>query len=307
MTAIVIVNWNSGKLLENCIHSLLRNSRGTRIVVVDNASTDTSLQFGPENYTNCTLIRNCRNRGFAAACNQGWRIGSDPHVLFLNPDVEVFPGSVGCLEKTIEMDAGVWAAGGQLLSPSGSPQPKFNVRPFPTVWRVAFEMLLLDRLHVNRALWSPRAGAVGPAEVDQPAAACLMVTRQALEKIGGFDERFYPAWFEDVDLCRRIRDGGGRILYQPAARFLHHGGYSLQSLSRRNFLEFYHTNQIRYFQKHQGPRAAARVRRLIATGLLLRCAASLAYPLAPASTRVVSAKIFWGAARCILKNPGARG
>jgi len=96
-----------------------------------------------------------------------------------------------------------------------------------------------------------------------------MVARTALDAIGGFDEIFSPAWFEDVDLCRRIRNQGGRIQYQPGARFIHHGGYSLRRMRRQDFLVLFHTNQIRYFNKHHGPRTASRVKRWVILGLLL--------------------------------------
>jgi GT2 family glycosyltransferase len=126
-----------------------------------------------------------------------------------------------------------------------------------------------------------------------------MVSRRALESTGGFDEAFYPAWFEDVDLCRQMRTLGGRIRYQPEARFLHHGGYSLGQMSRQNFLEAFHRNQIRYFRKHYGAPASVRVKRWIVLGLFTRGLLSIAYPLVPGQSRAVSAGIFWKAARAI--------
>jgi GT2 family glycosyltransferase len=150
------------------------------------------------------------------------------------------------------------------------------------------------------------AAAVSAVDVDQPAAACLMVSRAALEMIGGFDEDFRPAWFEDVDLCRRIRNHGGRIRYEPGAKFLHHGSYSLGHLSRQDFLEYFHGNQIRYFRKHYGPAAASRAKHLIVIGLLIRSAAFLAAaffarPPASGESRNASAKACWKTARSISK------
>ena len=296
--SIVIVNWNSGWLLENCVQSLLRNARGSQIIVVDNASVDSSLHFIAGTKADLLVLRNERNIGFAAGNNLGWHAGKGELILFLNPDTECFPESVSCLEQTLMEDRHVWAVGGHLVSPSGQPRSDFNVRPFPTVGRVAAEMMFLDEIWPS-GHWS-RSGRAAQSscavDVDQPAAACLMVARTALESIGGFDEAFHPAWFEDVDLCRQIRNKGGRIQYQPGARFLHYGGYSLNQISRREFLEFYHTNQIRYFQKHHGSKAAARVKKLVILGLVLRSVFSLAYPLVPDSSRLSSAKTFWSAA-----------
>ena len=94
MVSIVIVNWNSGKLLENCVRSLLRNAAGCQIIVVDNASTDSSLLFLEQMQGGPAIIRNSQNIGFAAGSNLGWRAGKGSHILFLNPDTECFPGSV---------------------------------------------------------------------------------------------------------------------------------------------------------------------------------------------------------------------
>ncbi len=303
MISIVIVNWNSGRLLERCVRSLFRNAAECQIIIVDNASTDSSLRFAEEIHAGLSIFRNDRNAGFATANNLGWRAGKGTHILFLNPDTECLSESVACLENTLTKDRSVWAVGGQLIGTSGRPQSGFNVRPFPSVGRVAAEMLFIDKVwkanpwaRVNRVARYARI-----IDVDQPAAACLMVTRSALESIGGFDEGFHPAWFEDVDLCRRIRNQGGRIQYQPGARFMHHGGYSLAHLSRQDFLEIFHANQIRYFGKHYGPAAALRVKRLILLGLFLRGALSLAVSLAPNLSRADSARMFLGAARHILK------
>ena len=305
MVSIIIVNWNSGRLLENCVQSLIGNAAGCQIVIVDNASTDSSLTFLERTRADIPVLRNSRNIGFAAANNLGWRMSKGTSILFLNPDTESLHGSVELLDSTLSADNGVWAAGGHLVSPSGQPQSDFNVRPFPTVGRVAADMLFLDEIRHFSPRIRPRRVSPGNVvmDVDQPAAACLMVKRTALESAGGFDESFRPAWFEDVDLCKRIRNQGGRIRYVPGARFIHHGGYSLSRMSWQDFLESFHSNQIRYFRKHHGPHTAARVKKIVVLGLFLRSAISVAYPLAPGLSRLSSARAFWMAARRIGKLP----
>jgi GT2 family glycosyltransferase len=304
MVSIVIVNWNSGKFLGNCVRSLLDNAADSQIVIVDNASTDSSLGFIKESGTNILVIRNNRNAGFAAGCNLGWRSSSGAHILFLNPDTEAYADSVACLERVLINDSSVWAVGGRLVSVSA--RTGDYLRPFPTVWRVAAEAFFIDELcRIGRRFHQP-GNSTSPIEADQPAAACLMVSKPALEKVGGFDEAFYPAWFEDVDLCRRFRNQGGRIQYQPSARFLHHGGSSLERISRQAFLEYFHTNQIRYFQKHHGSQAASSVRKLVICGLLLRSVISLVFPLVPESSRLSSAKIFWKTAGHFLRPRGVQ-
>jgi N-acetylglucosaminyl-diphospho-decaprenol L-rhamnosyltransferase len=308
MITVVIVNWNSGSLLENCTRSLVANAHGCEIILVDNASSDSSLAFIPRIGSEIKVIRNDRNLGFSAGSNLGWRAGKGAEVLFLNPDTECLPESVQRLEQTINGNSGVWAVGGRLISPSGEPQHGFNVRHFPTLAGVARQMFFFDRILQagRRAPFVKAETSTLPIDVDQPAAACLMVTRTALERIGGFDEKFQPAWFEDVDLCRRILSCGGRIQYQPSALFLHHGGYSLGHMSRESFLEVFHTNQIRYFRKHHGNRTASRVQAVVVFGLLLRSILSFVYPMVPKSSRKDSARTFWNAARKIRRVAGER-
>lgn len=300
-TSTVIVNWNSGPHLERCVRSLLKNAPEAQIIIVDNASTDSSLHFAAEFVGRLKVLLNRRNIGFAAANNIGWRTSDASRILFLNPDTECYPGAVGYLNQTLDADRGVWAVGGQLVDPDGKPQTGFNIRAFPSIKSVAAEMLLIDEIWPSNPWSGPnRLAANSPAmDVDQPAAACLMVLRHALESTGGFDEAFCPAWFEDVDLCRRIRTLGGRIRYQPGARFLHHGGYSLGQMPRREFLELFHRNQIRYFRKHHGVRASVRVKRLIVLGLFTRGILSIAHPLIPDESRTACAGIFWKAARTV--------
>src|SRR5207248_3160166 len=88
--------------------------------------------------------------------------------------------------------------------------------------------------------------------VQQPAGACLMLRRPVFEAIGGFDERFYPAWFEDVDLCLRLAQAGQRLYFLPQARFNHGGGESVMQLGWSQFLKVFYLNQRRYFAKHCG-------------------------------------------------------
>jgi GT2 family glycosyltransferase len=306
--SIVIVNWNSGSLLERCVRSLRQYAQGCEIVIVDNASTDASLQFAPEMQDDSSIIRMDKNIGFAAGNNRGWTACRGDAILFLNPDIECLPESIRFLEEALIADPAIWAVGGRLVGAENQTQIQYNPRRFPTISSVAAEMMLLDEIWPSHP-WSCASSieeTTGAMDVDQPAAACLMVTRSALDVLGGFDEDFFPAWFEDVDLCRRICDQGGRIQFQPRARFLHQGGHSVARIQRRDFLEIFHTNQIRYFHKHHGERAASSVRRWIVCGLALRGALSCIYPLVPGRSRPDSSRTFIHAARNILQLRGGK-
>ncbi len=274
MIAAVVVNWNSGALLERCIRSLQENAPGCEIILVDNASKDSSLGFLERLESPPLLLRNAGNAGFAAAGNQGWRASRADNILFLNPDAEAMTGGAEALARRLGAEPEVWGAGGRLLTAGNNRTVERSVRSFPTVGAVAAEMLLMDEIW-PRNPWTRRYRMTewdhnSLRDVDQPAAACLMVKRAALETLDGFDESFWPAWFEDVDLCKRIRDAGGRIVFEPSAVFRHSGGVSLNSLTPEEFMRPYYRNMIRYFCKHHGPAQAGHVRRCVLAGLYLR-------------------------------------
>jgi len=295
-------------LLENCVRSLLQHAEGCELVVVDNASEDGSVDFADQLTHPPTVLRNDKNLGFAAANNLGWRFSKGELVLFLNPDTECRRGSVEALAGLFAESPSIWAAGGKLLHSSGEHQAGFNVRAFPSVGSIAAEMLMLDEIWPQNP-WSRRYRMTDSdfqtkRDVDQPAAACLMVRRNVLEALDGFDEGFHPAWYEDVDLCRRIRKAGGRILFQPDARFVHHGGVSLSRLRPEEFLKYYHTNQLRYFAKHHGERAARRVRRFAVAGLYLRALLSWIGISPRIAGRAAPARAFREVARHLLKTRG---
>jgi len=309
MISVVVVNWNSGALLERCIGSLRTHAPECEIVLVDNDSGDSSLDSIRRWADAMILVRNRQNLGFAVACNQGWHTSHGELILFLNPDAECLPGAVEALERAFESDTGIWAAAGCLQDPSGKLQSGFNVRALPTIGSVAAEVLMLDEIWPQNP-WTRRYRMTrwdhhSRRDVEQPAAACLMVRRTMLDLVGGFDEQFQPAWFEDVDLCKRIRDRGGRIVFEPEARFVHHGAVSLQSLSHEEFLRFYHVNQIRYFEKHFGKKTARRVRRLVVSGLYFRSLICCIGPLRSGRTRV-SSRDFRRSAEYLSSKPGSR-
>src|SRR5215472_8193093 len=216
--AVAIVNWNSGHWLRTCVESLLATATTAEILVIDNASEDASLEsvHGFRNRIDC--IRNSVNRGFAAAVNQAFQSTSTPFVLILNPDLRVMPGSVELLEHVMDSQPRAGAAGGY----TGE---KYLPRVLPNVAGLVRENLGIPVGAVREAQARQRAassddrpkpgGHRPPLQVDQPAAAALMIRRDAYDDVGGFDEQFYPAWYEDVDFCRRLKAEGWEIYFVP--------------------------------------------------------------------------------------------
>src|SRR4051812_14591465 len=193
---VVIVNWNTGPHLRACLRSVGRADRSdprvARIVVVDNASTDDSLQDLDAAAVPLDLLRNTRNRGFAAACNQGAARGESEFTLFLNPDTELYPDALRAVGRFLRSPAadGVGICGGLMVDEHG--RPGISCSRFPSLRIFLGKMTGLDRVvptvfppHHLR----PKETAVsGP--VDQVIGAFLLIRRSLFGELGGFDERY---------------------------------------------------------------------------------------------------------------------
>jgi GT2 family glycosyltransferase len=252
------VDWNSGRWLLACIESLLATSCNVEIVVVDNASEDDSLELAMGFRDQVDFIRNSVNRGFAAGVNQAFAATSTSYVLVLNPDIRVTTGAVAQLEECLTAHPGAGAVGGYVSE-------RYLPRHLPTVGG-----LVRQNLGVGA---KPEPRPRETRAVEQPAAAALLIRRDAYDEIGGFDEQFYPAWYEDVDFCRRLKAASWEIYFAPQAEFLHEGGYSAKALGAGAFAQAYYRNQLRYARKHFGGGAAVAVRLSIVAGMIGRMAA----------------------------------
>jgi N-acetylglucosaminyl-diphospho-decaprenol L-rhamnosyltransferase len=226
---VVIVNWNTGGCLRACLASVAAATASVplgRVVVVDNASTDGSADDLPASLP-VTVVRNDDNRGFAAACNQGSRLGSARYVLFLNPDTVVDPEAPAAAVRFLDSSEGAsfGICGGAVVRADG--RPGISASRFPTLGNVATGVLGLDR--VAPALAPPRhlpAGALTRSRpVDQVIGAFFLIRRSLLDRLGGFDERYF-LYYEEVDLCLRARALGLGTHYLAEARLTHVGNVS---------------------------------------------------------------------------------
>ena len=227
---IIIVTYNSAAEIGACLDAAL--ATGAEMVVVDNASQDgTIAEVAPPR---CAADRQSENRGFAAAVNQGFAALKSPYVLLLNPDAVIL-SSLEPLRQACDLP-GAAGAGGRLVDADGHPQIGFMVRRLPTPAALILEALLLNRIWpdnpVNRRyrawIWTSSSRSA----VEQPAGAFLMVRRAVWQELGGFDEGFFPLWFEDVDFCRQSGEIGDISLYYvPEAVAKHTGGHSIPQLS----------------------------------------------------------------------------
>lgn len=251
--SIVIVNWNTRELLRACLGSLRTALEGSplraELIVVDNGSADDSAAMVAEAFPEARLVANRENRNYAAGNNQGLSLAEGEYQLLLNPDTEVPPGA---LERLVEFlrerpDAGAVAPA--LVGPDGDVQP--SVRGFPTPLAIIGELTGLARLFPGSSLGGYRPRDLPqdrPSRVDQPMASAFLVRKVVLEVVELFDEQF-PLFFNDVDLCWRIKHGGWEIWYEPRVRVLHVGGASTRQVRPRAIL-MSHEGLGRFYAKH---------------------------------------------------------
>jgi N-acetylglucosaminyl-diphospho-decaprenol L-rhamnosyltransferase len=251
---IVIVTYNSGDEIGACLDAAAANS-SAEIVVVDNASSDQTI--AEVERRGVRLIRNVENRGFAAAVNQGFRALSANYVVLLNPDAAL---STGLDDLRLQCDVpGVAAAGGRTVGLDHKLQAGWMARRLPTPAALCFEVLGMNRLFPNNPVnWSFRCYDLDltqmmPVEIEQPAGAFVMVRRDAWQLVGGFDESFYPLWFEDVDFCRRLKLAGLRIFHVPTAVAFHLGAHSIRKLPLGLRELYWYGSLLRYASKHFTP------------------------------------------------------
>ena len=270
----VVVSWNSEGLVGRAVSSV---PAPARVVVVDNASEDGSAAEAAR--AGAVVLRLDANTGFGPACNRGaGDVDGLPPAdafLFLNPDAALVDGeeALRLLLGALDSELAVGAVAPAL---EGEGQAPFQLRRLPTVGSLAREAFLVNRLFPrNRGFLRERyldRDRSTPFDVEQPAAAALLVRREAFERTGGFDPAFAPAWFEDVDLCAKILESGYRIRFVPSARASHVGGTTMRALPYDDYLPLYTRNLLLYLRRHEGPATRAGARLVLAAGALLRLA-----------------------------------
>ena len=279
--SVIVVSWNSARWIGRCLRSVrpASGALSTETLVLDNASGDDSAALAREAADDRTVIlESAVNRGFAGGLNELIRAARGRYILLLNPDCEPQPGAIEALVRHLDA-TGVEGAAPLLVGDDGETQRDFQLRRFPTARSLVSDALLFDELHPkNRASAVYRyaeADISVPIAIEQPAGAALMLRREVVERIGPFDERFHPAWFEDVDYCRRIADDGGVLHLVPAARFHHWGGASVDILGFGRFLEHWYRNMFRYAEKWMKPAEVELVRWSLIGGMAMRVVASM--------------------------------
>jgi GT2 family glycosyltransferase len=275
----VIVTHNTREMTLRCVESVLAAEDGGPAIactVVDNASSDGTAEAIRERFPGVRVLRNERNAGYAAACNQGLRGGSGGLVLILNSDIVARPGAIARLAGFLAESPEHIAAGGRLVDPgTDDVQVGHNVRAFPRLGPQLAQMLGLERRRPHNPL-SRRYLMLDmdygrTQDVDQPAGSCLICRRAGFDAVGGFDEGYFY-WYEDVDLVRRLRDRG-RVAYVHDAVFEHVGGATFAQWGRPDQILSWYPSLFRYFGRHRPLRERIALRAAAAVLCALRAAA----------------------------------
>ncbi len=254
----IIVNYNAGAALSDCVASLLECPQQIKIIVVDNASADGSLE-AIQRLPGLQIIKNSANLGFAAACNIGLRAATGPFFLFLNPDCIVEPDTLTELLAVMNSSKDIGLATGLITNVDGTEQAGGR-RAVPTPWRSfvrAFGLVrfsarwprLFFDFHLHKQPLPDQ-----PIEVEATSGACMLIRREAMQDVGDWDEGYF-LHCEDLDLCMRFRQKDWKILFVPNVRIFHDQGAC--SRTRPIFVEYHkHKGMIRFYRKffrHQYP------------------------------------------------------
>jgi N-acetylglucosaminyl-diphospho-decaprenol L-rhamnosyltransferase len=260
--SVVVVTYDALPWIEHCLESV----HDVSTVVVDNGSSDGTVDLVRERFPDVQLIE-AENRGLAAGWNLGVAATESRYVLLLNADAWL----VGDALQRLVTFADEWpraaVVGPRLSNPDGSLQR--SVRGFPTPWRLATEYFFLRKLaprsSVLNAFYAGGFEHDEEREVEVVMGACMLLRRDAIDKVGPADEDFF-LFSEETDWCFRFREAGWRVVFFPGAECVHvrgasHGGRLLRENLR---------GHLRFLAKHRGRKEAERARRVLRTALLLR-------------------------------------
>ncbi len=269
--AAIIVNYNAGPELRAALRSIKKEMAGRpwEAVVVDNASTDGSSDYVWEFAPNARVLRNTENVGFGRGINQGVQATSAPAILIMNPDCRLEPGAIKTMSAELESRERCAIVGPRVLDPDGTEQG--SARGDPDMLTGLFGRTGLLRILLPSAAVSRRNVVSGGASVtvDWVSGACMLVRRSAFEHVGGFDARYFLYW-EDADLCRRLRAHGYEIRYVPSAAAVHQVGHSSRT-ARAASIKAFHESAYLYYVTHVAPGPLNPKRALARVLLAVRC------------------------------------
>jgi GT2 family glycosyltransferase len=269
---IVIVNYNSTDYILKCLQSVYADLDGfpATVWIEDNNSADGVNRISDQ-FPDVVLSRNKINLGFGAAVNRALEKGIAPYVVLLNPDARILEGFFSKILSFMEQNPQIAIAGPRILDEDGAIQG--SARAFPTPLTALFgRSSLFTRLFPNNPIsgsniLTNRSDGIHPLEVDWVSGACMVIRRKAINRVGCFDERFFMYW-EDADWCKRMWDGGWKVVYYPLAGIVHHVGVSSSQLLLKSRFAF-HKSVYLLFEKYS-PQTPWLIKIMVMAGLAAR-------------------------------------
>ena len=252
--SIIIVNWNAREPLHKCLKSIYeyKGDADCEIIVIDNASTDRSVEMVKTTWLGVILVENSENLGFARANNIGIRQSTGQYVCLINPDVVVLQGCIRNLVEFMDRNPHVGMAGPRILNPDQTLQP--SCRHFPTIWNNLCQSLTLNHLLPKSRFFSGSFMNYWAHDtvrkVDAIGGMFWMVRRQAINEAGFLDEDFF-LYGEDIDWCRRFHAAGWDVMFYPGAEAVHLGGASSSNAPIKFYIEMQKAD-LQYWRKYHG-------------------------------------------------------
>lgn len=262
--SILIVNWNTRDILCDCLRSVYEQTQGIsfEVIVIDNASSDNSVEMVKQEYAKVILIENQENRGFAAANNQGIRIAKGKYILLLNPDTVVLECAIQKSVAFADLHTEAAVVGIRNDRPDGL-QVK-NCFQFASVQNLIISLLGLHRLFPRSRFWGRERMTWWDyqdiREVNVVAGCYMLVRRDAIEQVGMLDENYFM-YGEEMDWCWRFSESGWKIIYYPEAAIIHYGGMSVEKNPNEMRKEL-QRSYLYFIEKRQGRLARIIVRLL---------------------------------------------
>lgn len=272
--ALVIISYNTKSDLEACLISVREKLGEVTTVVVDNGSSDGSQEMVRDKFPWVRLVENVGNLGYASACNLGIKATSEPYVFILNSDVKFLEDGLEKIIDYLDSHPDVGSLGPMVLNNDGTTQ--MSCRRFPSIMETIAHGFLGDVWPNNPFTTSYQMKDIPreePCPADWVSGAAMLLRRDAVEKVGGFDEAYFM-YVEDVDLCWQMKQAGFAVIYHPDFRLVHHIGRASRQESLRMLYHHHRSMYIFFRKRHRGLKGLALLPPVIA-GLVVRVIMSL--------------------------------
>ncbi len=253
--SVTIVNYNTKDLLKQCIKSIYNTTKEItfEIIVVDNASTDGSVEMLKKEFPDVKVIANKENLFFTRAHNQALRISKGRYLMILNSDTVILDGAFDKIVKFMDEHPECGACGPKLVGPDMKHQ--WSGEKFPTLLYAFFDVLLLNTIFPKNPVKSKRLQRTWnrntTTEVDTVSGACMLVRKNVIDKVGILDENFLSYW-EEIDWCKRIKDNGWKIFFISDAVIIHFWEISMNKHGKEKKERIFYNSMLYYYKKHFG-------------------------------------------------------